>query len=229
MADTDYLHQRAFNPASLGATVAINGGILAMLLTLAGGVAAVIPDNDGIRIFTPAALPIPVPQPETRKKEKKEPVDILRPTQEYTTPTTANKPPQGSNTLTAATGIVPPPPPGPAVGAGTEAIIPVPIVIPPHVPTFTTSQIDARYRSAFQPAYPDSMLRAGREGIAIVRVLIGTDGRVKQVEAVSGDDEAFLQATRAHALKKWRFKPATEDGIPVETWRELTVRFEIPA
>ena len=69
------------------------------------------------------------------------------------------------------------------------------------------------------------MIRAEMEGFATVRVLIGTDGRVKQVEA---SDTAFLDATRKQALSKWRFLPATRDGEPVESWREMTVRFQLP-
>jgi protein TonB len=42
------------------------------------------------------------------------------------------------------------------------------------------------------------------------------------------DDPSFLEATRKQALAKWRFLPATRDGQPVESWREMTVRFELP-
>ena len=38
---------------------------------------------------------------------------------------------------------------------------------------------------------------------------------------------AFAKATEKQALKAWRFKPATRDGIAVEDWQTLTVRFDI--
>ncbi|WP_260581590.1 energy transducer TonB [Sphingopyxis sp. PET50] len=63
--------------------------------------------------------------------------------------------------------------------------------------------------------------------MAKVRVLIGTDGRVKQVELVSTDSPGFFEATKRRALAKWRFKPATRGGVPEESWKEMTVRFEI--
>ena len=62
----------------------------------------------------------------------------------------------------------------------------------------------------------------------VVRVLVGTDGRVKAVEAVSASENAFLDATREQALRKWRFTPAMSDGAPIEAWREMTVRFVLP-
>jgi protein TonB len=67
--------------------------------------------------------------------------------------------------------------------------------------------------------------RAEREGRVTVRVLIGEDGRVKQVELVSAASEAFFAATREQALAKWRFTPATKDGIPQEAWRTMSVSF----
>lgn len=60
-------------------------------------------------------------------------------------------------------------------------------------------------------------------------MLIGTDGRVKQVERVSAASEAFWQATERQALSRWRFRPALRDGVAVESWRTMTVRFEMTA
>jgi protein TonB len=64
--------------------------------------------------------------------------------------------------------------------------------------------------------------RAGREG-HVVRVLIGVDGRVKQVERVSATSGAFFAATRAQAFAKWRFTPATRGDAPVEQWKQMRV------
>ncbi|RYE01614.1 MAG: TonB family protein, partial [Sphingomonadales bacterium] len=60
-----------------------------------------------------------------------------------------------------------------------------------------------------------------------VRVLIGTDGRVKAVEQVSATSTAFFEATKRQALGKWRFKPATRGGVPQESWKTMSVRFEL--
>lgn len=95
-------------------------------------------------------------------------------------------------------------------------------------PVFKGAQINPRYRGALQPAYPPGMIREEREGVVTVRVLIGIDGHVKALEALRADAPAFLEATRKQALAKWHFLPATRDGVPVESWREMTVRFELP-
>ena len=60
-----------------------------------------------------------------------------------------------------------------------------------------------------------------------VRVLIGADGRVKEIVRLSATSDAFWEATRRRALARWRFRPATEDGRPVESSMTLTVNFEL--
>ena len=60
-----------------------------------------------------------------------------------------------------------------------------------------------------------------------MRVLIGTDGRVKAVELVSSDSPGVFEETRRRALARWRFKPATRGGVAEESWKEMTVRFQI--
>lgn len=107
-----------------------------------------------------------------------------------------------------------------------------PVVLPPATPVqpepvLTTAAIDAR--APFQPSYPSRLARQDIQGVAVVRVLIGSDGRVKAVEQVSATDPEFYEATRTQALRHWRFKPATRDGVAVESWRTMTVRFELKA
>ncbi|SNS56991.1 outer membrane transport energization protein TonB [Sphingomonas laterariae] len=113
-----------------------------------------------------------------------------------------------------------PPIPGPT--AGTDPIPPLPLP-----PVEREAVIDQR--APFQPSYPPRLARQEIAGNTVVRVLIGSDGRVKAVEMLSATDPEFFEATRKQALRFWRFKPATRDGVPVESWRTLTVRFEMKA
>lgn len=122
--------------------------------------------------------------------------------------------------------------PGPApstAGVDEGSVIgdpPIPFD-PPRPPVRIAAALDAR--AELQPPYPPSEERAGNEGVVVVRILIGTDGRVKAVEKVSAGSEAFFRATERQALRHWRFRPATVDGAPVESWQQLTVRFQMPA
>ncbi|MEI9850246.1 MAG: energy transducer TonB [Sphingomonas sp.] len=92
---------------------------------------------------------------------------------------------------------------------------------------FVAAQQDPRFARDFQPDYPPPEIRSGREGKVTVRVRIGTDGRVKEVQQVQATSAAFFEATRKQALAKWRFKPATRGGVPEESWRTMNLRFEL--
>lgn len=119
------------------------------------------------------------------------------------------------------------PPYVPPAGTGSGPTIITEPAPPPPLPKLVLAQLDQRYIGGFQPDYPLREQREGIEGVAKVRVLIGSDGKVKQVELVSSDSPGFFEATKKRALAKWRFKPATRGGVAEESWKEMTVRFEI--
>ena len=109
---------------------------------------------------------------------------------------------------------------------------PIPLPDPPKpvpIPEPVRKEATMLASSELQPPYPASEQRAENEGSVTVRILIGTDGRVKSVEKVRGASEAFFRATEQQALRHWRFKPATVDGRPVESRKTITVHFRLMA
>ncbi|TZG27174.1 energy transducer TonB [Sphingomonas montanisoli] len=107
----------------------------------------------------------------------------------------------------------------------TDVVIPTQPVI--AEPAFVEAKMDPAAAGRFQPDYPAAMARAGTEGFATVRILIGADGRVRQVVQVNATDPTFFTATERQALRYWRFRAATRDGVATESWRTLTVRFKL--
>ena len=107
--------------------------------------------------------------------------------------------------------------------------VPIPVPMPPPAadPVITKVMRDPKYARAFQPDYPATMQRQEMEGRVSVKVLVGTDGRVKQVQILSATDPAFAEATRRQALSSWRFKPATRDGVAQEEWFTTSVLFKL--
>lgn len=92
---------------------------------------------------------------------------------------------------------------------------------------FRAAVRDSRHAGAFQPDYPLRLLQRGVEGTVKVRVLIGIDGRVRQVVILEASQPEFGRATEKKALSSWRFIPATRGREKVEDWQVLTVRFTI--
>lgn len=112
-------------------------------------------------------------------------------------------------------------------GLGEIPFEPLDDILPPSDPVTTAASLNSRFASQFQPRYPSGLLRLDIEGNVSVRVLVGTDGRAKDIELISSPHPEFWETTRKHALRKWRFQPATRDGTPIESWISLKVRFEI--
>ena len=118
-------------------------------------------------------------------------------------------------------------------GPGSAGTLPAELKIEPVLPEKAREPLlveavpDPRYRRDFQPAYPPAMQRAQEEGKVTVRVTIGANGRVVAVERLFASTDAFWEATRDQALRKWRFRPATRDGAAVEATRVMTVHFQL--
>lgn len=108
---------------------------------------------------------------------------------------------------------------------------PGPAIVPPTKspePVVAIARLDPRYASRFQPPYPPASERQQEEGVVTVRVRVGVDGRVLAAEVRTSSGHSRLdESAVGHALRAWRFTPATRDGVAVESWREIPVRFEI--
>jgi protein TonB len=114
----------------------------------------------------------------------------------------------------------------PPSGAGEREVA---VNIPPQRPIPPPTRVEARFdpRAELQPPYPASEQRAEREGEVRLRVTIGANGRVIAATRLSATTEAFWRATERQALSRWRFKPATLGGQPVESSKTLTVHFQL--
>lgn len=165
-------------------------------------------------------------------------VPLPKPTPPDPQPDARPQPDQRQDRITAPETPLPPLQRDPVIGVPTDPYVPptgsgadtgpaIPVDPPAPPPKLVRAELDPRYAGAFQPDYPASEQRREIEGMVRVRVLIGTDGRVKAVELVSTDSPGFFEETRRRALARWRFKPATRGGVAEESWKEMTVRFQI--
>ncbi|RYY27836.1 MAG: energy transducer TonB [Sphingomonadales bacterium] len=210
---------RSPRSVSFGAAFAINGLVIAGLMSFVPTVIGTKRPPGPIQIYTPFDPPPPKPVEVEKQKLETKPqqVELYIPTPPI---------PQLTQPEMTGTTVMPTeaPPIGPVEQPGpTNVLVEPPAALPPLI----GAKQDPRFASAYQPEYPASELRAQRDGMVSVRVLIGTDGRVKAVEQVSATTAAFFEATKRQALSKWRFKPATRGGVPQESWKTMSVRFEI--
>lgn len=215
-----YANENKAKPVSFAVTFAIHAGVIGALVLIPGAVVTVLDEDDSIETTWVEVTPVKPPPPPSPTQEVE--TRISRPDRVVDT----LPPPDRPFTTDLIVPPIQPPPIGGLGGIGTGGIEIAPIE-KPKPPVFVAPKIDSRYAGQFQPTYPPGKLRQEIEGSVRVRVLIGTDGRVKQIERLSASDDAFYEATARQAKRSWRFIPATEDGKKIEYWYELTVRFEV--
>jgi protein TonB len=78
-----------------------------------------------------------------------------------------------------------------------------------------------------QPEYPGLAKRIGLSGTVVLRARIGTDGKVSNLEVVSGN--AILARSALEAVREWRYQPTTLNGQAVEVETQITVNFVLNA
>jgi TonB family protein len=77
-----------------------------------------------------------------------------------------------------------------------------------------------------EPEYSEEARKARYEGTVVFAAIIRKDGRIDIVQLVRrlgfGLDENAIRA-----LKEWRFRPATMNGVPVDVTMNVEVRFNL--
>lgn len=74
------------------------------------------------------------------------------------------------------------------------------------------------------PRYPESMRTTGTGGVVTLDALIGTDGNIQQVRAVSSP-HPDLEAAAIEAVRQWQFTPTLLNCVPTEVPMKVTLRF----
>jgi protein TonB len=205
------------SPLGLGGTVAVHALVIGAFLLIPKEVIDTFRPSPPIETYPVPEDPPPPLDPV--EEAKADPRIDTRPQPERPT---ATDPlivmPKGDTALTGSDRSGDP-------GPITPPYIPPPPPLPD--PVLTDASIDPRAAAGFQPDYPGTMIRQGVEGAVTVRVSINAEGRVTGIEKVSATDESFWLATQRHALRKWRFRPATRDGVAIASTKTLTVRFTL--
>lgn len=85
-----------------------------------------------------------------------------------------------------------------------------------------------QYALAPPPAYPREALRAGHRGTVLLQVLVDTDGKPLQVDVARSSGHRSLDRTaQRHVLTRWTFRPAVQDGRPVQAIGLVPVEFAL--
>lgn len=75
------------------------------------------------------------------------------------------------------------------------------------------------------PEYPQLARMARQQGTVLLHAIIGRDGTIEQLQAVSGPP--LLIGAAIDAVRQWRYRPYILNGQPVEVETQITVNFKL--
>jgi len=79
------------------------------------------------------------------------------------------------------------------------------------------------------PLYPRAAYKLGQEGVVALTIRVSAAGRVVGVTVRKSSGYRLLDRAAVEAVSKWKFDPATENGVPVAWTFDHAVRFLIEA
>lgn len=128
----------------------------------------------------------------------------------------------------------------PATETATEPL-PLPEPVPEPVPAFAPEPVERStgvYSAVppggtqpeeidrVMPRYPAAARRAGIGGAVVVRGIVRRDGTIDNVEILK-DLQGGLGEEARRAVSRWRFRPATLRGEPIDVYYTVTVNFRL--
>ncbi|HEU5403633.1 MAG TPA: TonB family protein [Terriglobales bacterium] len=131
---------------------------------------------------------------------------------------------------TGVVGGVPGGVPGGSMGGVIGGIISSTPVAVPKVATPQRVRVSAGVTEGLlihkvQPTYPPLARSARIQGQVILQAVIGKDGTIQNLRAVSG--HPMLTPAAIDAVRQWRYKPYFLNGEPVEVDTQITVNFTL--
>lgn len=108
-------------------------------------------------------------------------------------------------------------------GAGRDSLIIAPAEDLPGEGEFVYYEDEPVPVTRVQPNYPEFAREAQIQGKVVLHVLVGKDGRVKNVKVIRG--VTGLNDAAVEAIKRWVFKPALSNNKPVAVWVEVPIDF----
>lgn len=76
------------------------------------------------------------------------------------------------------------------------------------------------------PEYTKAARKAKRQGIVVLWMVVGADGLPRDIKVIRSLDVGLDQKAM-EAVRKWRFEPATRDGVPVAVQINVEVDFRL--
>lgn len=201
------------NTRELPALLMITAAHGAALYVLAEGVThpepPKLPETITAVMLPPKVLPVePAPaEPKPQPQPRQQPTVKLRPSP-VPLPPIPNAPPSPN----AISSPPPEPPQSPQPQQVAKAEAP-PVPAPVEQP-----RSDAQHLNNQMPAYPSLSRKLGEQGRVLLSVYILADGTVGEIKLKKSSGFDRLDDAALNAVKRWKYVPAKQAGVPINYW-----------
>lgn len=199
-----------------------------------------LPTKELTTMLTAPPPPPPPPPPPAASAPTKAVVQKIVPNAELRTPTSIPKTvkmvtdePQEAPPSATMAGVPGGVPGGVAGGSAGGVIGGVLSSTPAALPTKITPQrvrvsqgvTSGLLMKKVTPQYPPLARQARIQGAVVLHAVIGKDGKVQNLQVVSG--HPMLTQAAIQAVRQWQYKPYFLNGQPVEVDTSITVNFSL--
>jgi len=100
-----------------------------------------------------------------------------------------------------------------------------PVVTVPRTIRLSTGVTDGMLIHKVTPIYPIIARQTHTQGAVVIQAVIGRDGRIENLQLISGNP--LLVNAAMDAVKQWRYRPYLLSNEPVEVETQITVNFTL--
>jgi len=97
--------------------------------------------------------------------------------------------------------------------------------VPQHGEGVPAQMSSIAYAHNPKPTYPREARRKRQEGVVVLRVIVGVDGRPLSVNVHTSSGHRLLDQAALRSVKRWRFRPATIGAMSVQGTVDVPIRF----
>jgi protein TonB len=170
----------------------------------------------------PAPKPRQLPAPEPAKREP-----VLKPAPPVLVPPPPPVAPATPLAATAPLAVVDAVPAANAPQGVLHAAAVAAAPAPAPVPKLDLPSSDADYLHNPKPKYPGLSISRNEQGTVRLSVLVGVDGRARDVKIKTSSGFERLDRAARDAVLGWTFVPGKRAGVPEEMWYDLPMPFRL--
>ncbi len=115
----------------------------------------------------------------------------------------------------------------PIIAPATEITVPATFPNLAAVAPAIASNASLAYESIIEPSYPLYSRRHREEGTVILRVHVGRDGMPMDIDISRSSGFRQLDRAAREAVMRWRFRPVQIDGVNVEAFGLVPIKFDL--